>query len=217
MRISILTLALLSLFGPGAAAGTPQRWAPVHCGSQPAVDGDWNSAYRKALLAIEGGDYHAAEIAMCQALQAARRFDARDWRFAETLDELGRIAFELKDFELAERMEGAAIAEMLLATGPQGEPLRELDETNHAVIREDCRSGIGAYTTRLGWIHERIRGRITTTELEEAPWRVFAVGFVPLDRALAERLDWLVAQYLLQENVAAADGLATLQQELRSR
>ncbi|MBW2277690.1 MAG: hypothetical protein JRF63_09380 [Deltaproteobacteria bacterium] len=211
MRNTIAVFILGAALVAPCLAESPDRWTPEHCLAyapapsaekpQDALGGDadqrWNDAYRRGFRAIERGDYAAAESEMCRALLAAREFGPRDWRFAESLDELGLIAFQLRDYELAERIQGAAIVEMLLAAGPQGDPLRELDPESHPLIRPDCRSGIRAYTTRLGWIHERVRGRTTTEELQQAPWRVFAAGYVPLDIGLARRLDWLVAQYLL--------------------
>lgn len=220
MRIVIVALLLGSLFGVTAAADAPARWIPEHCRTTivtDSVNNGWNDSYRQGLLEINAGQFVQAESSMCLALQSARRFEARDWRFSETLDELGLIAFELRDFQLAEQMQGAAIAEMLLAAGPGGEPLRDADLSRHRNIHEDCRSGIRVYMTRLGWIHEQMRGRISIDELNAAPWRVFAVGYLPLDSQLAERLDWLVAQYLLLENVDAADRLAELQYKILAK
>jgi len=228
MRNTIAVFVLGAALVAPCLAESSDRWAPEHClpyspapsaeRPQDALGGDaqklWNDAYRRGFRAIERGEYDVAESEMCRALIAAREFGARDWRFAETLDELGLIAFQLRDYELAERIQGAAIVEMLLAAGPQGDPLSELDPESLPLIRADCRSGIRAYTARLGWIHERVRGRTTTEELQQAPWRVFAAGYVPLDTRLARRLDWLVAQYLLQENLAAAEELTELQREI---
>jgi hypothetical protein len=220
MRIAVIALILGSVFGAVLADEAPMRWIPERCRSDASVSDDanadsrWNEAYRQGLLAIQEGQFLQAESSMCLALRAARRFDPRDWRFSETLDELGLIAFELRDFELAEQVQGAAIAEMLLAVGPHGEPLGDADLSRNKHIREDCRSGVRVYTTRLGWIHEQLRGRISIDTLNEEPWRIFAVGYLPLDVQLAKRLDWLIAQYLLLEDVAAADALAELQHEI---
>lgn len=220
MRVTTVVLALAALLGVPGAADSPERWVPDHCLNDQAasVGGDpkprWNDAYREGFRAIERGDYHAAQEQMCRALLAARESGPRDWRFAETLDELGLIAFELGDLDRAERMQGAAIAEMLLAVGPHGEPIGEHEASHAAAIRKDCRSGIRVYTTRLGWILERVPGRTTTAELLEAPWRIFAAEYVPLDAGLARRLDWLVSQYLLQEDLEAAEALTELQQEI---
>jgi len=204
-----------------------ERWIPEHCLETTSDDprpksalrtsdseSRWNQFYQRGFRAIERGDHDAAEQEMCRALLAAHRFGPRDWRFAETLDELGLIAFTLRDFDLAERVQGAAIAEMLLAVGPHGEPFRNKSASEQAPIREDCRSGIRVYTTRLGWIHERVPGRITTSELGRAPWRTLAAGYLPLDAHLAKRLDWLVAQYLLEENLVAAEELSDLQRRI---
>jgi len=228
MRSTLTALLLATALGAPCLADAEGRWTPENCLAYPEApsaddspaapdrdpDRQWNDAYLHGLRAIENGEYDVAEAEMCRALIAAREFGPRDWRFAETLDELGLIAFQLRDYELAERLQGAAIAEMLLAAGPQGEPLRDLDPESHPQIRENCRSGIRAYTTRLGWIHERVRGGTTTEELTQAPWRVFAAGYVPLDSRLARRMEWLVAQYLLQENLAAAEELTELQREI---
>jgi hypothetical protein len=228
MRAS--TLALLPiLLGAPCLADSPARWIAEPClayaegeggsvspGVSPAeaADARWNDAYRRGWRAIERGELTVAEAEMCRALLVARAFGPRDWRFAETLDELGLILFELRDFDAAERVQGAAIAEMLLAVGPRGEPLGEQGASSHAAIRPDCLSGIRVYTTRLGWIHEQTPGRVDTAELRREPWRIFAAGYLPLDAALAHRLDWLVSQYLLEENLAAADTLAELQRSI---
>ena len=222
MRITA-AIVLGTLLGGLTLADSPQRWDPGHCldyrdpqaGAGDDVDGNWNDAYQQGFRAIERGEYDVAEREMCRALLAAREFGPRDWRFAETLDELGLIAFQLRDFELAERMQGAAIAEMLLAAGPHGEPLEELGKSGRSIIRPDCASGVRAYTTRLGWIHERLPGRMTTDEIRGEPWKIFAAGYIPLDASLAERLDWLVSQYLLEENLVAAETLSALQERLR--
>ena len=222
---AIVLMSAFLLGGPCLGGSTP-RWTPERCldaaaQSAPAASGEadadsrWNVAYRHGWQAIEREAYVEAESAMCRALFAAREFDSRDWRFAETLDELGLIAFELRDFELAERVQGAAIAEMLLAVGPHGEPFREASASEQSPIRPDCRSGVRVYTTRLGWIHERSPGRVAVDALAREPWRIFEAGYLPLDSDLAGRLDWLVSQYLLEENLLAAETLSALQREIR--
>lgn len=220
---SACVLLLLPLVSNGLSlAEVPERWVPEHCLEVPAdvgttseAESRWNQSYRRGFRAVERGEYHVAEQEMCRALLAALRFGPRDWRYAETLDELGLIAFTLRDFDLAERVQGAAIAEMLLAVGPHGEPFRDQEASDQAPIRPDCRSGVHVYTTRLGWIHEKTSGRIDMSELESAPWRIFAAGYLPLDIHLAERLDWLVSQYLLEENLPAAEELTDLQRQIR--
>jgi len=212
-------IVLGALFGGPTLADSPRRWAPEHCleyaATGSAAEENWNDAYQRGFRAIGHGEYDVAEREMCGAVFAAREFGPRDWRFAETLDELGLIAFQLRDFELAERMQGAAIAEMLLAAGPHGEPLEELGRSGRSVIRPDCASGIRVYTSRLGLIHERLPGRTTTDAIDSEPWSIFAAGYVPLDANLADRLDWLVSQYLLEENLEAAETLSALQARLR--
>ena len=216
------TLLFLALASSGLCfAEAPERWTPEACNAvspaaveTPDAAARWNEFYQRGFRASERGEHHLAEEEMCRALFAARSFGPRDWGFAETLDELGRIAFALRDYELAERMQGAAIAEMLLAVGPHGEPFQDREASGQSPIRSDCRSGIQVYTTRLGWIHEKMSGRIAVSELDQAPWRIFAVGYVPLDAHLAKRLDWLVSQYLLEENLVAANELTDLQRQI---
>jgi hypothetical protein len=222
MRIPSVSFMLACLLLLSGVAQSSPRWIPAHCLEYPAhAEGNasdaetrWNDAYLRGFRAIERGEHGFAESEMCGALLAAREFGPRDWRFAETLDELGLIAFELRDFELAERLQGAAIAEMLLAVGPQGEPLREHDTSDLSPIRKDCRSGVPVYTERLGWILERTRGRTTVAELQAAPWSIFETAYLPLDAELGRRLDWLISQYLLEENLTAAEALTALQREV---
>ena len=218
MRSSLVLLLSALGFGGICLADAPERWVPGRClellPADTKVESSWNEAYRRGFNAIGRDEYDVAELEMCQALLAARRLGPRDWRFAETLDELGLIAFTLRDFELAEQVQGAAIAEMLLAVGPHGEPFKGQEISEQSPVRPDCRSGIGVYTTRLGWIHERTPGRITTSDLESAPWRVFPAGYLPLDAQLAKRLDWLISRYLLEENLVAADELTDLQERI---
>lgn len=211
-------LATVAWWTPGLAQAPP-RWVPERCieleaGGDAAPDAAWNEAYRRGIEATERGELALAEIEMCRALLAARGFGPRDWRFAETLDELGLVAYSARDFVLAESVQGAAIAEMLLAVGPHGEPFRDAGPSDQAPIRDDCRSGVRVYTTRLGWIHERSPARIVPSELERAPWRVFAAGYLPLDADLAARLDWLISRYLLEENLEAADELSELRRRI---
>jgi hypothetical protein len=218
-RISIV-IVLGALLGGPTLADPLHRWTPEHCLEFSMVDvaaGDekiWNHAYRRGFRAIGRGEYDVAEREMCQALVAAQGFGPRDWRFAETLDELGLIAYELGDLELAERMQGAAIAEMLLAAGPHGEPLEGLGKSGRSVIRPDCASGVRVYTERLELILERSRGRTTADAIRRRPWSIYSAGYIPLDSLLADRLEWLVSQYLLEENLDAAEELTTLRSEI---
>ena len=227
MRTLTAVLALV-LVAP-AIADSPRRLFPDHClvhvpGAEggalpeapPEDDADrlWNTSYREGFRAIEAGDYPTAEKEMCRALFASGRFGPRDWRFAETLDELGLIAFQFGEFERAEQMQGAAVSEMLLAVGPGGEPPPRHDASEGAVMRPDCSSGVRVYTQRLGWVFEKLPGNRGVEELQQAPWRVFSAGYLPLDADLARRLEWLISRYLLQENLAAAEALTVLQREI---
>ena len=106
-------------------------------------------------------------------------------------------------------MQGAAAAEMLLALGP---PSADLAET----AEQDCRSSVATYMVRLGWIFERQgRGGEIDSLLKE-PYLILERGYVPIDSVL-RRLDWLISQYLLAEDFAAADWLSALRDEARSQ
>ena len=111
-------------------------------------------------------------------------------------------------------MQGAAVAEMLLAVGPGGEPPHGLDGSQGAVMRSECSSGVRVYTERLGWVFEKLPGNRSVEKLQQAPWGVFSAGYLPLDADLARRLEWLISRYLLQENLAAAEALTGLQREI---
>jgi hypothetical protein len=219
MRISRVPLLLALFLVTLSPAVATERWVPQRChelvGEPP--DESWNEPYDRGFRAIQREDFQEAEQEMCQALLLAREFEPRDWRFAETLDELGHVAFALRDFLLAEQFQGAAIAEMLLAVGPGGEPFADTKPSDRSPIRSDCRSGIHSYTTRLGWIHNETQGRIAIDKLQDEPWRIFSAGYLPLDRELAERLDWLISRYLLEEDIKAADALRELQRRIDSR
>lgn len=227
--MGILTAAMALLLATPAMADPPQRPFPDHClvhvpgaegGALPEplpgdnADRAWNTSYQEGFRTIAAGDYPTAEREMCRALFAARQFGPRDWRFAETLDELGLIAFQFGEFERAEQMQGAAVAEMLLAVGPSGEPPHRLDTSEGAVMRSDCGSGVRVYTQRLGWVFAQLPGNRSVEKLQQAPWRVFSAGYLPLDADLARRLEWLISQYLLQENLAAVKALTGLQREI---
>jgi len=193
------------------------RWLPESCRSlieleeeaeppRPA-EARWNLHYRRGWDAIETRDLETAERSLCQALDAARSFGPGDLRFAETLDELGLVSYLRGDFAQAEAMQGAAVAEILLALGP---PSGELT----AEQQDLCRSSVATYLTRLGWVFERQGRAGLMAGLERAPYLVLAMGYVPAE-AVASRLDWLISRYLLAEDMAAADWLAGLGRRLR--
>ena len=232
MRIfSLILLATLLAASPSIAqvpreASTNdcegQRWLPEACilalGERcvrPEADAEvgegsdarWNHYYRLGVEAIHVKDLEGAEISFCHALVAAASFGPRDMRFAETLDELGLVRFLGGDYEGSEAMQGAAVAEMLLALGP---PAEDLCET----AGKSCESSVGTYLTRLGWIFDR-QGREGELEpLLRQPHRILARGYVPAD-SVRPRLDWLIGRYLLREDFATADWLTALRDEAR--
>ncbi len=229
MRYFILGLAGLSVFFAMSfsavaerhqelsADSSAQRWLPQTCvltldverAVQDGVEDPdetnearWNRFYRLGIDAIGNRDLEQARIDFCQALAATVSFGPRDIRFAETLDELGLVAFMSEDYETSEAMQGAAVAEMLLALGPPAENLCE-------TAKKSCKSSVASYMTRLGWIFER-QGRGGDIEpLMNQPHLILEKGYVPYD-SLRERLDWLIGRYLLDEDFAAADRLSTL-------
>jgi hypothetical protein len=154
-------------------------------------DRAWNRLYRAGYEELERGELDAAEEHLCAALRRARSFEPRDWRFAETLDDLGLLHHLRGDEEACVRAQGAAVAEMLLAKGPRAPE-------------------VALYVQRLG-IPLGIAGRDELAkELIASPHRVFAQGWIPLDERLADRLDWLVGEYLRIEDLAAAGALQEL-------
>lgn len=223
---------LLSLLAAVAAGGSAaddraadrgeERWLPEACvltleverASQAGVDGPvdsdearWNRFYRAGIDAIATRDLEQARTAFCRSLETAAAFGPRDVRFAETLDELGLVHYLRGDDEGAEAMQGAAVAEMLLAVGPPTEDLA-------ATAERSCRSSVAIYMVRLGWIFDRQgRGGEIDTLLRQ-PHRIFGRGYVPRE-SLLPRLDWLISQYLLIEDFATADWLSSLRAEAR--
>jgi hypothetical protein len=202
-------------------ASVERRWLPEACtlalegegASSSSVDLEesdearWNRFYRRGIEALRSEALEAAEISYCRALEAARSFGPRDVRFAETLDELGLVSYLRGDDEGAEAMQGAAVAEMLLALGPPTEDLVATAETS-------CRSSVATYMVRLGWVFDR-QGR--GGEIDPLLWQPYLIlgkGYVPSD-SLFGRLDWLISQYLLIEDFAAADWLRSLRVEVR--
>ncbi len=227
LRLS--SLALLTLLATVAStAGEPQaavgdsggRWLPDACvlaldvegilaGGEEAAASDearWNRFYRRGMDDFGREDLEAARVSFCLALEAAASFGPRDYRFAETLDELGLVEYLSEDYAASEAMQGAATAEMLLAVGPPAEDLAE-------AARKSCKSSVATYMTRLGWIFER-QGRGAEIEfLMREPYRILGRGYVPFD-SMQDRFDWLVGQYLLAEDFAAADWLSALRDEV---
>ena len=224
---SIALLAVLAAAAP--AAGQPQEiddpwleraWLPDAClltleveralldgGEDPGESDEarWNRFYRLGIDAVGGRDLERAGTLFCRALEVAGSFGPRDIRFAETLDELGLVAFLREDYAESEAMQGAAVAEMLLALGPPSEDLCE-------AAKKSCASSVATYMTRLGWIFER-QGRPREIDpLMREPYRILGRGYVPFDAA-DHRLEWLIARYLLAEDFAAADWLSSLRDE----
>jgi hypothetical protein len=207
--------------GDGRVTPSAGYWLPSRCGSLLQVAGAlgeveasdsaearWNRHYRRGFGSIRDHDLETAERSLCLALDAARAFDARDLRFAETLDELGLVAYLRGDDALAEAMQGAATAEILLALGP---PARALP----AEERDRCSLTFATYLGRLGLVFERQGRDALLGELERAPYLVLGMGYVPAE-ALEARLEWLISRYLLTEDLAAADWLRGLQRRLRA-
>jgi len=208
MRIHLLAATVLvSLASASLADEAPVRPIPPRCediASPDVVTGPrkreraWNRHYRTGFEAIEKGDLDLAEQELCDALVAARSFEARDWRFAETLDELGLVAYQRGDYEASAAAQGAAVVEMLLAKGPAA-PEVEL------------------YASRLALPLAKLEKSTLAASIQEAPHRALEQGFVPLDARLADRLDWVVAEYLRLENMDAAREVGELIESLEAR
>jgi len=183
------------------------RPIPASCRERVAVTPDgspaeaaWNRSYANGFRATGLADWNLAEAEFCRALEAARSFGPRDWRFAETLDELGLVYYSLGEYDDAEAAQGAAVAELLLALGPQDARLPGAEAVCDA-------ADLGQYVVRLGWVWAR-QGRDDGIEsLRLRPYEIFARDYLPRDAALAARLEWLVSQYLRREDLAAVTRL----------
>lgn len=160
------------------------------------LEASWNGYYLEGQRAIAQGDLQAALRAQCFALNQARGFDEGDWRYAEALDELGRIHYLLEDYNASEQAQGAAVAELLLTVGPDdaGPPSRNVE----------------LFIERLGLVYRQQGRSELTGQLLQEPYRIFAHGYIPLDHELARRLDWLASEYLGLEDFVAADALMRL-------
>lgn len=169
----------------------------------------WNRSYANGFRATGLGDWNRAELEFCQALEAARSFGPRDWRFAETLDELGLVYYSLGEYHDAEAAQGSAVAELLLALGPQD---RRPPDAAEAVCDA---ADLEQYVVRLGWVWAR-QGRDDDVEtLRLRPYEIFGRDYLPHDAALAARLEWLVSQYLRREDLDAVTRLESLMSAMR--
>ncbi len=225
-RLSSLGLLVLLAAG-GSAAGSREAavsgpvagWLPEACvltldvesilaGEKAAESDDarWNRFYRRGMADFGRDDFAAARVSFCLALESAASFGPRDYRFAETLDELGLVGYLAEDYAFSEAMQGAATAEMLLALGP---PAADLTEE----AGNSCKSSVATYMTRLGWIFDRLGRGEDIEPLMREPYRILERGYVPFD-SLQGRLDWLIGRYLLAEDFAAADRLSALRGEI---
>lgn len=170
--------------------------------AEPEIDHEteqalWNRLYLQGVIALTADDLPLARQSFCAALEPAASFGPRDWRFAETLDELGLTGFLDADLDFAETMQGAAVAEMLLALGP---------DTETSVPRPGRQaklSSVAIYADRLAWIHDRQGDARRADEARARPHRILDRGYIPLGRQ-HQRLDWLASQYLLDEDFATA-------------
>lgn len=77
-------------------------------------------------------------------------------------------------------------------------------------------SSVAIYVGRLNFLYGRLGQDTWVAETERAPYRVLARGYLPLDAALAHRLDRLISRYLLAEDFAAAEWLSELRSEILS-
>jgi len=207
----------------GASGNVSLGWVPRGCRHPGALsleaedpersaEARWNEHYLAAIEALETEDLDFAHLHFCAALSAARAFGPRDWRFAETLDELGLVAYLSSDFELAETMQGAAVAEMLFALGPDA-----VEVGSAYPGRRGRLSSVTIYAARLNMLYGLLGRDDLAAETERTPYRVLERGYIPLDAATAGRLDWLISQYLLAEHFAAAEWLSDLRSEILSR
>ncbi len=176
---------------------------------QPAVslstelsEASWNKHYIVGHSSIINGDYSLAEQEMCLALVHAKNFAERDWRFAETLDELGLIHFMLGQFDESEKAQGAAVAELLLAAGP-------------TTMWQTSTRKVSMFIERLSRVYAKQGRSDLTVKLKNNPYKIYEMGYIPLDSDLARRLGWLVSEYLGLENLTASNDLLKLIEEIK--
>lgn len=163
----------------------------------------WNKFYSEGMVAIYNSNYSLAKQKICHALDQAKGFDERDWRFAETLDELGRINYLLEQYDESEKAQGAAVAELLLTTGPS---LKNQTKTR----------GVSLFISRLALVYQQ-QGRSELAEkLKQKPYKIFELGYIPLNKQLVKRLGWLVSEYLGAEDSNAANELFELIARIRA-
>jgi hypothetical protein len=190
-RVSSFLLAVL--LAPTVRATELARVVPAGCAAEQPESADnaeraWNQHYFSLYQSLWRGDLDTASAHVCAALRRSAGFGPRDWRFAEALDELGRLEYLRGNDEASIAAQAAAVAEVLLARGPRAsEP--EL------------------YARRLGLPLQRSGRPEAAKAVAAAPYRVFTDGLVPVDRAMAGRLDWLVSEYLALEQFDAARAL----------
>ena len=191
---------------PLLAEAPPQRHVPPECADAlrglavPVAEREreWNLRYAETYRSAAGEAPSEDGVARaCSALALSAAFGARDWRFAETLDELGLIQYDRGRYEESARAQGMASAEILLAKGPAAPE-------------------VATYVGRLGFPLGRLGREKESAALVAAPHRLLLGGYVPLDAALAPRLEWLIGEYLRIENLAAADELRELAEGLRA-
>lgn len=97
-------------------AATPTPVAAVD--AIPRDDTRWQSHFLLAGEAIGLKDWVRAEGELREAHREALLFPAHDKKLAETLDDLGLVYFSQGRLEDAVRVQGQAVASLLLARGP---------------------------------------------------------------------------------------------------
>lgn len=216
IKISLILISVATLLFPAMVNAAEQTHTTLtSCQSfsyqQPILPDEvdvsesrWNKHYSDGHTAIRKGDYSFAEQEMCLALDQAINFGERDWRYAETLDELGLIYFMLGDFELSEKAQGAAVAELLLAIGP-------------TKINETKTRKVSYFIQRLGRIYDKQERSDLTEKLAKRPHRIYDLAYIPLDQKLAQRLGWLVSEYLGFEDIHASNDLLRLIESIQEQ
>ena len=70
------------------------------------------------------------------------------------------------------------------------------------------------FIERLGRVYAE-QGRSELTEkLKNYPYKIYEMGYIPLDSDLTRRLGWLVSEYLGLENLTASNDLLKLIDEI---
>lgn len=122
---------------------------------------EWKQHFSQSFEAIRQEDYARAERHLEQARALAIDFPPRDRSLAETYDDMGLLYYKTQRLEECRKAQASAITALLLAGGPDDPEL-------------------GLYLDRFSYVAG------DTSNLKEAPARIFLLGFYPVSGSRLE-------------------------------